>query len=269
MDSSAVDAIGKLAIDAAGLNKLATHTPAIFHDGALVSLEKLNEGRSRFRGSYTSDSLESFAEYVKSNATADAPAAGFVNAEQMSAKVFFNLGDESDPGHGDWTATLQLKPTPEYAAMLAANGRKAEQRAMVEWIEDWSSNISAIQKDGSVITMAKAIAAIRKLTIKATSESTHQDKDFGARRSAIEDIEASADEGIPYALSYIVTPYTGLSQRTFTLRLSVLTGGDKPQLVLRPIGLESAIEAIADEFRKVLTSKIGDAATLHIGNFTP
>lgn len=266
MDSSAIELIQQTAISAEKANRLDTHIPAFIVGERAVSLEHLQAGRSRFRGSYTSDSLESFADYVKANGI---DASGFVNAEKMSARVFFNLGTESQPGHGDWTATLQLKPTPEYAAMLGVNGKKLEQRALVEWIEDWASFIQPIDAQGVAITPNKALAAIRKLTIKATSEATHQDKDFGARRSAIEDIEASADDGIPYALSFAVVPYSGLSQRTFTLRVGVLTGGDKPLLVLRPVALESAVEAIADEFRKVLASLIGDAATLHIGSFTP
>lgn len=267
MDSQAIQLIQSTAIEAQRANRLdEMHTPAFIIGEKVVTLEHLQEGRSRFRGSYTSDSLESFAEYVKAYAS---NASGFVNAEKMSGCVFFNLGDKAAPGHGDWTATLQLKPTPEYAAMLAVSGKKLEQRAIVEWIEDWASFIQPIDSTGTEIVPSKALTAIRKLTIKATSESTHQDKDFGARRSAIEDVEATADEGIPYALSFAVVPYTGLSRRTFTLRLGVLTGGDKPLLMLRPVALESAVDAIADEFRKTLASLIGNSATLHIGSFKP
>lgn len=266
MDSSAIELILQTAISAEKANRLDTHIPAFIAGENVVSLEHLQAGRSRFRGNFTSYSLESFADYVKANGGG---ASGFVDAEKMAAKVFFNLGSKDGPGHGDWAATLKLKPTPEYAAMLAINGKKIEQRAMVEWIEDWAAFIQPIDASGALIPPSKALTAIRKLTIKATSEATHQDKDFGARRSAIEDVEATADEGIPYAISYAVTPYTGLSKRTFTLRLGVLTGGDKPYLVLRPIALESAVDAIADEFRRVLGARIGDASTLHIGNFTP
>lgn len=162
MDSSAVDAIGKLAISAAGLNKLASNTPAIIHEGKVISLEHLNVGRSRFRGSYTSDSLESFAEYVTANADEEAPAAGFVDAKNMSARAFFNLGTTEHPGHADWTATLKLQPTPEYAAMLGINGKRLEQRELVEWIEDWGAHIEPIKSDGTPIPAAQALAAIRK-----------------------------------------------------------------------------------------------------------
>lgn len=269
MDSSAIKLIQQTAVEATQANRIYTSTPAIFHEGELISLEPFQHGRCRFRGRYATDSIESFADYVKANADATAPAAGFIDTSNMSAKVFFNLGNEANPGHADWTGTLALKPTPEYAAMLAVNGKKLDQRAMVEWIEDWANHIVPIDAEGQAIKPQKALGAIRKLTIKATSESTHQDKDFGARRSAIEDIEATADDGIPYALGFSAIPYAGLAQRSFTLRLSVLTGGDKPMLVLRPIGLESAVEAIAQEFRQVLAAQIGDAAKLVIGTFTP
>jgi uncharacterized protein YfdQ (DUF2303 family) len=269
MDQSAISLIQQTAIAAEKANRLETPTPAAIINGQVVSLEHLGEGRSRFRGNYATDSLDSFAEYVKGNGSADFTADVFIDTEKMSTKAFFNLGDVADPGHGDWTAVLKLKPTPEFSAMHDVKGKKLDQRALVEWIEDWGSCIVPIDSEGQAIQPKKALAAIRKLTIKATSEATHQDKDFGARRSAIEEIEASAEEGIPYALGFTVVPYVGLQQRSFTLRLSVLTGGDKPILVLRPVGLESAIEAIAQEFRRVLADRVGDAASLHIGTFTP
>jgi uncharacterized protein YfdQ (DUF2303 family) len=265
MDSSAIQLIQNTAIEAEKANRLDTHTPAIFHEGKFVSLEPLLDGRKRFRGTYATDSLDAFAQYVKAHPGGE----GFVDIETMSAKVFFNLGTAEMPGHGDWTGSLRLKPTPEFQAMLDISGKKLSQRDLVDWIEDWGAFTVPLDKDGQGIKPALAIGAIRNITIKASSEATHQDKDFGARRSAVEDIEASAENGIPYALGFTVIPYRGLVQRSFTLRLSVLTSGDKPLLVLRPIGLEGAVEAIANEFHQTLEQRIGDAARLVLGKFTP
>lgn len=269
MDSTAVDRIAELGVQASKANQLNTATPAVIligNDGQkIVSTEYLQKGRSRFRGSLATDSLDDFIGYTKDHAGGD----GFINAEQVAAKVFFNLGDVADPGHGDWTATLKLKPTAEYAALLQTINKKLSQRDVLDFAEDWAGNLTAIASDGSYITAAKALTAIRKLTIKATAEATHTEKDFGARKSAVEEIEASSDDGLPYGFGFTAIPYAGLVQRSFTLRLSVLTNAEKPQLVLRAIALESAQEAIAQEFKRKLSDGIGDAATLTLGTFTP
>jgi Uncharacterized conserved protein len=265
MDSSAIQLIQDTAIQAAASNRLNTHTPAIIIGSDIKSTEHLGEGRSRFRGKLTTDSLDDFVTYTK-----DHPGGhGFVDAENIAAKVFFNLGETEAPGHGDWTAMLKLKPTAEYAAMLKVLGNRLSQRDMIDFAEDWSGNITAIAADGAQINVSKALAAVRKLTIKATAEATHTEKDFGARKSSLEEIEASADDGLPYGFGFTATPYAGLAIRSFTLRLSILTGGDKPQLVLRAIALESAQEAIAQEFKRKLQDGIGSDARLYLGSFTP
>lgn len=265
MDSSAIQLIQDTAIEAAKQNRINTDTPAIIVGDEIQSIEHLQAGRSRFRGKLSTESLQDFIKYTK-----DHPGgSGFIDAENVAARVFFNLGDIEAPGHGDWTATLKLKPTAEYAAMLAVIGKRLSQRDMIDFAEDWASNVTAVAADGGYINVSKALAAIRKLTIKATAEATHTEKDFGARTSSVEDIEASADDGLPYGFCFTAVPYADLSSRSFTLRLSVLTGGDKPQLVLRAVALDSAKEAIAQEFKQKLQDGIGSDATLYLGSFTP
>lgn len=271
MDQSSVQTIADLAIAAANSNRIAAPEPALIlrdDDGEqrVVSIEHLQAGRSRFRGKLVTNSLQDFIAYT----VARPGASGFVDAENVEAKVFFNLGDQKNPGHGDWTASLRMKPTAGYAAMLGVIGKKLTQRELLDFAEDWCANVTAIDSDGVTITnVARALAAIRKLTIKATAEATHTEKDFGARKSSIEDIEASADDGLPYGFGFTVVPYDGLITRSFTLRLSVLTSGEKPLLVLRAISLESAKEAIAQEFKRKLEDGIGSATTLTLGTFTP
>ncbi|KAF1008951.1 MAG: hypothetical protein GAK28_00583 [Luteibacter sp.] len=265
MDSSAIETIQSTAVKAEQPHNLGTPTPALFHDGKIISIEHLQQGRSRFRGLYSTNSIDAFATYAKAHPGGE----GFVDIDTMRASIYFNLGSPEEPGHGDWRATLTLSPTAEYAALLNIEGKKLDQKAIVEWLEDWGAYVVALDKDMQAIKPAKAIGAIRNISIKATSESNHQEKDFGARRSSVEDIEASAEDGIPYAIGFTAVTYDGLAQRSFTLRLSVLTAGDKPLIVLRPIGLDSAKEAIAKEFQKVLEDRIANAASLVLGSFNP
>lgn len=264
MDSGAIELIQQSAVDAAKPSSLGTFLPALFHDDKIIPIEHLQEGRARFRGRLQTKSLEDFINYAKING-----GQGFIDADSASAKVFFNLGDTTKPGHGDWTATLQLEPTAEYAALLGILGKRLSQRDLLDFGEDWADHITFLDSDRKPIATATALNSIRKLTIKASSEAKHEEKDFGARKSAIEEIEASAENGIPYAFGFTAIPYPSFTQRSFTLRLSVLTSAEKPQLVLRAVALESAKEAIAQEFKRLLVDGIGAAATLTVGTFTP
>lgn len=265
MDASAIETIQKTALEAARANRLDTACPAVILDGRIESIENLQAGRTRYRGHLTTSSLHDFIEYV--NAAPEGT--GFITPEDMHARVYFNLGDTDSPGHGDWFATLNLKRQPAYQAMLDVNGKLLDQRGLIEFAEDWAPHITAMDADHQDIPIGKALAAIRKLTIKASREASYTEKEFGAKRSALEDIEASSKEGLPWAFGFKVEPYEGFVEKSFTLRLAVLTGDEKPKLKLRVIALDSAIAAIAAEFQKKLLSGVADGVSLYLGDFTP
>jgi uncharacterized protein YfdQ (DUF2303 family) len=263
MQVEAINRIAELAIQANKANVLAEHTPALVLDNKVVSIENLQKGRSRFRGTMLTSVLSEFVAYVRRHTGGH----GFIDPKQVKATTFLNLGTPDDPGHADWKAVLQLDPTAAYAALLSVEGRSLLQRELVEWIEDWSANLSAV-KDGESIAITAALTAIREVTIESKKSATNTDRDFGASRSSLEEIEAKAKGGMPSHLLFQAVPYLGLQAREFRLRISVLTG-DKPALVLRIVGKEQAQEEIAQEFKAKLLEEIDDAATLTIGSFTP
>lgn len=264
MDATTIEKIEKLVLEAAKANRLETQIPAILCDGNIFSLEQYEAGRSRFRGAFKTNALSEFSSYVKAHEGGH----GFIDAEAFRATVIHNLGDVRDPGHADWTSTLQLKPTAAYAAILAIDGKAQGQKQLVEWIEDWAAELTCtFGADGVTMGIASGLAAIRNLTISAKSDVTHTDKDFGASRSALEQIEAKASGGIPTHLSFSCVPYIGFRDREFDLRLSVITG-DKPMLTLRIVSKEATQENIALEFKSRLLEEIGGAATMTIGTFT-
>jgi uncharacterized protein YfdQ (DUF2303 family) len=114
-----------------------------------------------------------------------------------------------------------------------------------------------------------AIAAIRKIEIKEKKESTHTEESRRAARSALEEVEANAGPSMPDRIEFACTPYLGLQERQFAFRVSVLTSHDNPLLVLRIASIEEHLEAIAQDFKRVLIQEIGDAASMIIGTFTP
>jgi len=282
-----IQTIADLAVNAEKANRIDTHTPAIVLNAGngvqrVESMEAYDAHRSRFRGTFNTHSLQDFAHYVTKRVGGE----GFIQPDSLSATVILNLlvDDSGTPvptgtpalaGHADHRAQLNLKQTPAYAALHAAVRTQFDQKAIVEWFEDWWDYLAADYPDATdnvaadPLRMRQAMTAIRKVKIKATGESVHTDKDFGASRSALEDVEASSDVGLPRGFRFTCEPSDDLDTRVFYLRLGVLTGGDKPKFVLRWSKRESDIEAIGQNFKAKLLDAIGDKATMLLGTFDP
>ena len=240
----------------------------VLPEGAkVINLEAFGAFRSRFRGTFSTNSLLDFGKYVTERAVVDAK--GFINQDEMTCSVLFNLGTEEAPGHADDRAVLKLKATAGYQAVQAISGRAMSQKDMSDWIEDWNSTLSAVDEDNQCISLVKAIAAVRTITVKASSESDHTVSETRASRSAMDAIEATSKETLPTSLIFSVVPFEGLTEQQITLRLSVITSGAVPILKLRWVGEEVQREDIAQEFKTVLQQKIGADASLALGAFDP
>jgi len=248
---------------------LDTNNPVVvLPAGAKVfDMEQFGAGRSRFRGTFSTNSLVDFSKYVIDRNVADAQ--GFINQDEMTCAVLFNLGDVLAPGHADDRAVLKLKATAGYQAVQAINGRAMSQKDMSDWIEDWHSTLTAVNAENKDMSLVKAIAAVRTISVKATSESDHTVSETRASRSAMDAIEATSKETLPTSLIFSVVPFEGLSLREIILRISVITSGAQTALKLRWVGEEVQREEIAQEFKAVLLEKIGHAAGLSLGSFDP
>lgn len=232
----------------------------------LSNLEPYQAGRNRFRGALATHSITDFSKYVAGHTTDNQTPAGFVDQDQMSATIIFNLGTDAAPGHGDDSATLTLKQTAAYTALQAILGRGLSQQALAEWLEDWMPHLVASAGEDS-IGMPAAINAVRRMTIKAASTRDSVVGDFSASRSAMDEIEARSLETMPSTFVFSTAPYEGLSVASITLRLSVITGRDEPLLKLRWVGEESQREEFAKEFKDVLEQQVGGLVPLTIGTF--
>lgn len=272
MDSTAIKAIEDLAVSAA--DTVQSHmpeglvvAPAGFH---LHDTEKFDLGRRRFRGAFATTSIDSFAQYVRKEAEGRVGVRGFIDAERFAAQVFLNLHESAGQvGHADWTASLGLPKTAAYAAALAVDGKQLEQRDLIDWLEDWGANVTAIaDQEGIAMSLAQAITAFRTLEFKAKQDRTHVEDDYRTSASAFEEVEAKAKGAQPSRITFTCTPYLGLPDVALTYRVGVLTEG-KPRLVLRIVGREALLEDVVKTFESVLDEKLGDAAELTIGTFKP
>lgn len=268
LSKEAIQLITDTALEATG-KPLDTMVPTVVlpESARVIDLEKYQAMRSRFRGIFSTHSLADFSAYVTDRAAA--AARGFINQDEMSCALIFNLGDVNEPGHADDRAVLKLKASAGYKAVQAIAGERLAQKDLSDWIEDWHQYLTPVDDAGTPIPIAKAIAAVRTITIKATSESETTVGDTSASRSAMDQIEARSKETLPAALQFHIVPFEGLTEQQITLRISVITSGSMPVLKLRWVGEEVQREEIAQEFKTVLQQKIGSKAALSLGAFDP
>lgn len=228
-------------------------------------LEKYLANRRHFRGTMETCLIEEFVEYSTAATESYAEAFAnsdntpcFVNPQSMSAVVFFNLGDIDAPGHGDHQARLALLKTEAFKELLSINGKRFEQRELAEWMEDWKDQLTARAENGETeLPMASAVAAIRRITIGANAETISEQQNFSSRRSAMAEVEAKFKDQIPAFLDFKCEPYQGLDERTFNIRLSLITG-ETPKLAARIVRLESAQEEMAKELETKLRKGFED-----------
>ncbi|TNV14936.1 DUF2303 family protein [Buttiauxella sp. B2] len=259
VDATAINQIRDL-VQGQEVNSVLSHQPcdavAIPHDLSIHSLENLNLGRYRFRGALKTTSIEDFTRYSTGFATVGTRC--FIDADNMKAVTVLNLGTLGEPGHADNTATVQLKKTAPYAALLEINGDRKSQKELAEWVEDYADFLMGFDANGEVIPAKKAAAALRKITIESNQSADFEDNDFSGKRSLMESVEAKTKDIMPVAFEFSCVPFEGLQDRPFKLRLSIITG-DRPVLVLRVAQLEAAQEAMATEFRDLLVEKFKDS----------
>lgn len=185
----------------------------------------------------------------------------------MAAEAYFNLGKESEPGHGDDTAEIALKPSAAYQALLRINDTRLDQQPAAEFLEDWQAFIGLITGDQQEdITVKVAANALRNIKVEATSSTESEVHNFGRERSARESIQAQTKGSRPSFIEFSCEPYAGMPMRTFVLRVGILTSSD-PKVVLRIINKENHEEEMAQEFKDILRKKLDDKANVYVGSF--
>lgn len=231
---------------------------ALPSDYKLHDLEKYKAMRRRERGTMNTNVISAFTGYVTDHVEPGATV--FVNADEMSATAVLNLGTPCVPGHADNRAKLTLKRTAAYSALVGiATGVGFKQTQIAEFLEDWPEHIQCVNDSGS-ITLPKAIAAIRKLSIEAIRKIENSEQQLSASRSAFESVQATSVDPLPTVIMFDCQPYADLKARTFALRLNVQTGGDKPTISLRIVKAEQHAEDMANELGYLIAHAFDSAS---------
>ncbi len=203
LDATAINQIHAL-ISAQGVNeiisKIGADAVALPENFRIHDLEKFNLNRFRFRGALSTASIDDFTRYSKD--LADEGTRCFIDADNMRAVSVLNLGTIDEPGHADNTATLKLKKTAPFSALLSVNGERNSQKSLAEWIEDWADYLVGFDANGDAIQATKAAAAVRKITIEANQTADFEDNDFSGKRSLMESVEAKTKDIMPVAFEF-------------------------------------------------------------------
>ncbi|AYZ15833.1 MULTISPECIES: YfdQ family protein [Klebsiella] len=270
LDSGTFQQVKDLVLSGYHLNDipgLACPTALLPQNTSIESLERFAYERFRFRGAMDTTSIDDFVRYSVAYAQEEEKARCFIDADNMLARSIFNIGTLDKPGHADNVASIKLKKTAPFRALLAINGDHLNQKQIAEWLEDWSDYLLAFDAGGNTMTIAQAAQAVRRVTIQQATQADHEDSDFSGKKSLMQSIEASSKEVMPVAFEFKCVPYEGLGERRFSLRNSLLKSSD-PVFVLRIVQLEAQEEAIANEFRDLLIGKFdGKPVETFIGNF--
>lgn len=239
------------------LSLAATKTP-LFATPDSISLQNLESympNRSSYRMDFETKSINDFATYAEEYDKEGAKC--FVDSDRMSSKIIFDLGTEELPEHQRHTAKLELDKTAAFANLLSVNGDKFHQKNAANFIEDWADFIEVFTsgEEPEKMSIAQAANALTKMTIESARSITSEMDDFSENLSASERVEVKGKDKMPSLIKFTCVPYNGLDKREFNLRLSVLTGGDKPQVSFRIVQLEKQKEDIVEEFKEVLVEK--------------
>lgn len=218
----------------------------------LHDIEDKQPTRRRQRGTFQTSSIDSLCEYVERHAENGATV--FVS-DDMKAKAVLNLGNQDAPGHADNIAQLALVKTAAFDAVSSIHGQQRTQKEVAEFFEDWSEHLEFYQ-GAAVLPSRQAIAAVRQLTIEGVRKLESTTAQLSETRSSFEQVTASSKEPIPELVYFKCTPYEGLEERTFVLRVSILTTDDKPRLVLRIQRLQLHVEQMASELAQTVSDQL-------------
>jgi uncharacterized protein YfdQ (DUF2303 family) len=238
---------------------------AIPEDLKLHDLEGLHTNRRRARGKMETRDIAAFVAYT--NQHAELGATVFVSQHHKTATALLNLGSPQAPGHADNTAMLSPQQTAAYRALLGIVDGQRTQKQIAEFMEDWSDLIQCFS-DTTEIKTAHAISAIRKITIDETRRQESAVESLSATRSDFERVQASSVNPLPTYIYFNCVPLAGFAERTFVLRLSVLTGDKEPRLILRIQKQEQHDQEIAEELTTKLTEAFDGSLPVLVGGYT-
>lgn len=217
--------------------------------------------RFKFKTTNINDFISYAEEYIENGSKC------FVDADRMTAKAFFDLGNKLHAQHQDHTGHLELKRLSDYKKLLDIDEMHLSQKDAGNFIEDFYENVKCFTKDGVEMPASVAAQSIYDMTIEQAKTIKSKVANLGESLSTMEKIEAANQDKICAGFVFKCIPYMGLDEREFQVRLSILTGGERPKISLKVINIEKHQEQMSEEFRDQLVRAFkGSEMKTFIGN---
>lgn len=270
LSREAIEQICFLSENAADINwpvSLAAEPPCIAVPGTvrLQDIEEYLPHRRAFRGEFNTASMLAFRDYI---APFEEEQPCFIDGDTLRAVVYLDIGSGNEPGHCRHRASLQVKRTAAFAALLAANEKPMSQRELAEWLEDWNASLAAVDAMGVEMELAAAVRAVRNIIISATTDSKSSIQNMSETRGTLAKIEATSEAGLPAGFIFTCQPTDELVERSIRVDLAVITG-EKPVLKLRIRAKAALDEDIASEFAVHLKGCLPAGIRPLVGAFKP
>lgn len=238
----------------------------------LENTEQQQTHRNRFRGSFTTESSKSFANYVADRKSVDKCFIDKTNLTAMRCQAIFNLGDENQAGHADDRANLVLPITDEFSALQHLG--RASQSKIVDFIQDYAHCLTFSDQDEdseetSNMSFSHALKAFRSVTVKTAKEMTSNVNDMSASKTALERMEADSAIRLPRFIHMNTSLYEDLPEVTVTARVAIITDGDNLGISLRIVSQQKELNDAAQRFVDLVTTILPNKTPIYVGTFQP
>ncbi len=230
---------------------------ALVPDGmALRSTQEFGEVATHYVQSFVTSSIPDFIEYNEKFGSEHATC--FVDSDEMKARTIFDLGEPLTPGHKKHDARFVTKQTAAFTDLLDIVNQNLSQKKAAEFIESWGDIIKVSSVSGSMPT-AEAAKSIRDMTIDSARSVSSQVSDFGAKMSAMEEIEARNKDKIPAEFVFSCVPFWGFESRKILVKISIITGEEKPMLNFRVFLKEKLMEDLGEELKEIFVNGLQES----------
>ena len=208
LDKSAVQEISKMSAAVVAtdyLSEIPNTIPSVIvpESYTIRSLEHLHEKPFSFKGTYNTDNIDEFIEYVSKHGDY-VNSHVFIDADSMTANAIIDHGTPTEPQWGRHTALLKLIDEPEYKTLLDKADQLFKQLDFIDFAEEYKDYIRFIDADSQFIDHKEAIKTLRTLKAESANSQTQSTANFSESKSALESLEIkAADRELPWGFQFL------------------------------------------------------------------
>lgn len=221
----------------------------------LVRLEQFKPEPDFFRAHFKTSNLLEFTAYTNKNATEHTQV--FIEPAESQAITILDMGSPSYPEWGKHRASVTLKKTPAYAALLEFSNAEVGQQDVIDFFEDWFDHINFYDGEGEPADFRKTINALRKVKVSATANAEQTVGNFAGERSLLETVEVkSGNDRLPVSFTFSAEPYDDFGTTVFNCQLRAIINEKSVKFKYRINSLPAIVDDIGRKFRELIKGGI-------------